>query len=607
MVRLRPERRLGLVAVQIAVALTLIIGFAALTIDVGAMYNAKADLQRTADAAALAAASKLADNSNPSVSAMDLARAEAAKFTRQNFVYGQEVDELQLGSADVEFGRAVFNSATGGYDFVPTTSAPDAVRVRVRMEEGSANRALSLYFARVFGHNTKDLAAEAVAMMVPRDIAIVADLSGSHTDDSELGYYDQMAGGSEINLHDVWSAFPGGIDDINSTWLGDEWPDENGAPNPNMNGPAWGVMKRLGFGTTKVDATYDPTSDSGLLRLAQYQDWSDPVIEEYLADQGYTNAEIDAIMSQAYDGNGAWDERVAVALGLARWNSGLPGGLWQQLGLSSAQAGNGNSWVGSDELTWTETFGDRSISESRTIWQDYINNYMNKTWTQMYRANSAFRYRFGVKTFLNYLMERRPRHSETPEFAGTPTQPMQAVKDAVGHLVDTINGLNSDDHLSLEVYDTQAYHEVDLTSDYEQVSNRLNEMQAAHYDMWTNIGGGILRAREELNSSRARPTAKKVMFLLTDGNANVTESGTTGDEAGGRAYAQAQAAMAVAEGIRIFTVSVGFASDIALMEELAAMGSGSHFHAEGSIETYSAQLEQIFRTLGGARPVELIR
>ena len=53
------SRRRGAIVVQIALMLTAIAGFAALTIDVGAMYNAKADLQRTADAAALAGAAAL--------------------------------------------------------------------------------------------------------------------------------------------------------------------------------------------------------------------------------------------------------------------------------------------------------------------------------------------------------------------------------------------------------------------------------------------------------------------------------------------------------------------------------------------------------------------
>jgi len=439
----------------------------------------------------------------------------------------------------------------------------------------------------------------------------VADLSGSHTDDSELGYYNKMADGSAINLYNVWDDLPTGIDsaDPGGTDSADPGFTELGfgSSAPLLPGPAWGVMKELGFGTQVVDAAYDPTADAGLVRLPQYQSWNDATIENYLANQGYIPEEINAIMSNAYDGDGAWDERVAVALGLARWDSGIPGGLWQQLGLSPSQAGNGNDWLGSGELTWQETFGERSINESKVIWQDYIDNYMNKTWSQMYRANSAFRYRFGIKTFVNYLLERRPRHSETPELANVRTQPMQAVKDAVSHLVTTVTDLNGDDQLSLEVYDTGAYHEVDLTKNYYEISNRLNDMQAAHYDVWTNMGGGILRAREELSSARARPTARKVIFLLTDGNANVTATGETGNNSGGAAYAEDQAAAAVSEGIRIFCVSVGFSADQEIMQEIADMGSGAHFHAEGTIDAYSAQLEQIFQSLGGARPVELIR
>ena len=51
----RNSRRRGVVAVLVAVILVTLLGFAALTVDVGAMYNARAELQRSADAAALAA------------------------------------------------------------------------------------------------------------------------------------------------------------------------------------------------------------------------------------------------------------------------------------------------------------------------------------------------------------------------------------------------------------------------------------------------------------------------------------------------------------------------------------------------------------------------
>ena len=43
------------------------------------------------------------------------------------------------------------------------------------------------------------------------------------------------------------------------------------------------------------------------------------------------------------------------------------------------------------------------------------------------------------------------------------------------------------------------------------------------------------------------------------------------------------------------------------MQEIADIGHGEHFHAEGSMEQYSQRLASIFQRLGGKRPVELIR
>jgi Mg-chelatase subunit ChlD len=232
---------------------------------------------------------------------------------------------------------------------------------------------------------------------------------------------------------------------------------------------------------------------------------------------------------------------------------------------------------------------------------------MKNTSSEMYNANSNFRYRFGVKTFVNYMLEKRPTHAQTPEWAETRAQPMQAVKEAVNYLTDYIEALDTDDKLSLEVYGTSGRHEVDLTRDYFEVSDRLNNMQAGHYDTWTNTGAGLQRAIDELSSSRARSTSKKMIILLTDGNANVDQYGNTGDEAAGNAYALNRAQAAADQGIYLFAVSVGSESNQSLMQQIADIGHGEHFHAEGSIEEYSQQLADIFIRLGGTRPVELIR
>ncbi|MEZ6082545.1 MAG: VWA domain-containing protein [Phycisphaerae bacterium] len=606
------HRRRGAVAVQVAVSMTAIMGFAALTIDVGVIYNAKTDLQRTADAAALAASSKLAsfDEGDP----MALAREEAHRIVQANKVLQESVS---VSDADIQFGRAVYNEQNGSYDFQPTTEFPDAVRVVMKKTTGSANGALQLYFARIFGKQSTDVEAEAIAMMVPRDIAIVADLSSSHNDDSELGNFKK----TDINLFDVWEALPisrgtwGIGDGVHPYAIGDPGnpppppgyfpggPGNSGTDPGVLNtgevaGPTFGLMYYWGNSITQ---TYEPANDPALRKYQKNKNWYDNDLEDWYADAGYSNAEIDALMSNDYDGNGAWEERVAVALGLARWDSGMNNGLWEDIPYNQRKNGNGNGMVSSSELTWLVDYPFEQGS-----WTDYI-SFVGKTSSGAYKADSDFRYRFGLKTITNYLLETRESHAETSDLANVPAQPMQAVKDAVTHMADLIETLDTDDRLSLEIYGQSARHEIDLTDDYESVKNRLNEMQAGHYDAWTNMGGGITRGIEELTSVRARHTSRKVMILLTDGKANVSAWGGTGDYTNGPIYARQMAEEAAAQGIRIFAVSVGSDSDTALMSQIAEIGRGEHFHAEGTIDAYSDQLEAIFKKLGGTRPVELIK
>ena len=589
------KQRRAVVAVQVAIMLTVLLGFAALTIDVGALYNAKAELQMSADAAALAAAGMLGEHDveNPTL-AMTLAQDVAYDMALEKQVLGHTVPIDK--NVDVVFGRANYDSINNVYTFNQTTNLPDAVQVTVRMTNDSPSGPFPLFFARVLGFDYSQLNASATAMMVPRDIAVVADLSGSHNDDSEFYHYKRTT----INMHELWDGFPGGIDDSPGEWAGLGY----AADDPQAAGPAWGYMKYLGYGTDPIQQNnYYPQNDPGLIQLHKNYDWSDSNLKTYLKNidgLGYTNTEWNKIRDKD---RGDWDDRVAVALGLARWNSGKSGGWWQKAG--RPKIGDGDNKVENWELEWVETFGARSLNESKTVFTAYI-NYMDDTNSQLYYANSNFYCRFGVKTFVNFLLEDRPDHGQTPELANAPHQPMQAVKDSVDHMMTVIEGLENDDQVSLEIYGTDARHEVDLTHDYASVAARLNDMQAAHYNSYTCIGGGILRAREELASERARMASRKIIVLLTDGNANINQWGNY-SISGGKQYAKDQASAAAEEGIRIFCVSVSTDADTDLMQWIADIGNGSHFHAEGTIEEYSDQLDAIFNTLGGERPVELIR
>jgi hypothetical protein len=355
-------------------------------------------------------------------------------------------------------------------------------------------------------------------------------------------------------------------------------------------------MQQMGWGEMNIDSSYSPSSDSGLVYLPKNVNWSDAQLSSWLASQNYSSWEVGVIMAKTSSSDSGWSNRVAIAMGLATWRSGKAGGKWQVEGLSP---GNGNTTISSSEMDWAD------YPYAGGSWTDYF-NYVSSTSTEMEDANSAFRYRFGMKTFVNYLLEDQVGHEDTPELAGAPVQPMQAVKDAVSLLSGVIDELDGDDRLSLEAYDTWGHHEVDLTDQYDMVSERLNEMQAGHYGIYTNMGAGIEQAVAELTGPNARDNAVKVMFLLTDGYANVDADGDTGDEEGGEAYAWAAAQEAAAAGIRIYCITVGAETNREFMQEIAALGGGEEFHAEGSIEEYTAELQEIFARLGGARPVVLI-
>ncbi len=607
----RQAGRRGVVAVQVLVMMTALLGMAALTVDVSFMWNMRADLQRTADSAALAAAAMLAEVDTPA----DRARDAAVEYVGRNQVMHQtvpfQVGEVELGRAELVDGRYVFQG-------VADDGFPDAVRLRVESTRG-------LYFARVLGYDEKTLAAEATALLVPRDIAIVADLSASHNDDSELGSYLN----TNINIWDVWDGLPGGSDDVNSTWPPEDLAglplDANGF-HPLTAGPAYGIFRKLRFGDLTLDSNgYSPQADEGFVYLPRYgngeSDWNSPFVQNYLSGMEFENnakysaTELAEIQDTGHHSSSSrYRRQVAVAMGLARWDSGKDGGAWETI--PGASQGNGDDRIDSSELTWLEPYFD----EPGSRWLSYI-SWATSSYSRMARTDSEFRNAFGPKTFVNYLLEQRWSNSQTPELAAVPAQPMQAVKDAVEIMVDVVSAFENNDQISLDVYGYSVFHQVGLTSspNLDAVSTGLNgltNMQAGHYDGWTNMGGGLEYGIETLTNAPARSASHKMIVLLTDGQANITPNGeyphgSWADQQDillrAREYVLDQARIASDLGIRIFAVSVGSYADADLMQQVADITNGEHLQAtSNNIATYQAQLEEIFVRLGGKRPVELI-
>jgi len=156
------------VTVVAVLALVLILGVAALAVDLGMLRAARTQLSIAADAAALAGVKELAFGSR------QRAFERSAEYAARNEALGEPVI-LNIGTGsegDVVLGTFNFADRT----FQPEDFLPNAVRVTARR---SGERAVPTFFAAAFGHRLVDVTAQAIAVGYPRTVAVVIDRSGS--------------------------------------------------------------------------------------------------------------------------------------------------------------------------------------------------------------------------------------------------------------------------------------------------------------------------------------------------------------------------------------------------------------------------------------------
>lgn len=190
--RMRRSRvKRGVIAVQVAVFMVMLLAVAALTIDVGAMFNTRADLQRAADAAALAGASAYNTDAMMTIrmgtgGAATLADVVWRTHSRVN-VFANLNPSLgttatQVDPADILTGWINVHSAS---EALHPTAAPNeynAVQVTVRRSTGEAstsNGPLHFFFAPVFGTLTGDVSASAVAIFDDRFAGVTVSEDGA--------------------------------------------------------------------------------------------------------------------------------------------------------------------------------------------------------------------------------------------------------------------------------------------------------------------------------------------------------------------------------------------------------------------------------------------
>jgi hypothetical protein len=165
----RLTRQRGAVAMIIALAAVVLIGFLGVVVDLGRLHVMKTELQNAADACALAAAFELDGNASA------LTRAENAGIavgTRNAVVF--QGTPVPVTAADIRFSTTL--SAAGGSNSNYLTQAagapPDSRYVMCTLQRAGVPMTLS----SILGSGAKTVAAQAVATLAPAQSACAIPL-----------------------------------------------------------------------------------------------------------------------------------------------------------------------------------------------------------------------------------------------------------------------------------------------------------------------------------------------------------------------------------------------------------------------------------------------
>ena len=132
-------------------------GLMALSVDYGFLLYTRADLQRAADQAVLAAVRDLLPRDNGT---QDIAKT---KQTVHQYVASNMGEGFEVLDSDIEIGRYDPDKIYSSVEIL-SSGTFDTVRVTVR-NDSFANQSISLYFARLFGKNDANVSAVSTAIL----------------------------------------------------------------------------------------------------------------------------------------------------------------------------------------------------------------------------------------------------------------------------------------------------------------------------------------------------------------------------------------------------------------------------------------------------------
>jgi Flp pilus assembly protein TadG len=155
--KLRSDRR-GAILVLAAVMVAVLLGIVAFAVDYGHLLKVRTDLQRAADASALAAVQDLIRKADGTQD-VNKARETARTYARNNLNNAS----FQVPDSDIQIGRYDTDSIYSNVTLL-NDGTFDAVRVTVR-RDGAANPEVPLFFARILGMTEAPVTASATAVL----------------------------------------------------------------------------------------------------------------------------------------------------------------------------------------------------------------------------------------------------------------------------------------------------------------------------------------------------------------------------------------------------------------------------------------------------------
>ncbi len=547
----RHPRRKGAIVVLACIFMVAMLGMVAFSVDVGHVAKTKAELQRTCDAAALAAAKSLVDGNSA-------AQAAAENYLSLNKVAGRT---LVPANMTVEYGSWNANSKA----FTVSSNTPSAIRVTL------LDNNEPLFFGRVLNKNSVDLQAQAVAMHQPRDIMLVLDFSAS------MCYDSQFRNAGTLGQQYVESCLQQMYSDLGSPVYGSLQFTPQYATIKGMT-PTNGNMAQITTTIQKSGVQVTSTKNITQVKL-QFTDGSTQTISGSGTSGTFkgTGGNANKTVSIAWVKSGTND-------------SGNPSGSGERFG--------------TDATTLMKAFNLTNVTYPYA--GDSWANYFSYVQSDSYVSSSGYTNMYGYMTWLNYLQANRYSITDTPNLWKTHEQPVGALKDSVANFMSYISQANQDDRIGLSIYtysDQTAYLESGLTPNYSSLATIVAQRQAGHYTGGTNIYNGMKTARTELEKN-GRVNAFKMIVLMTDGVANLPGSTTNAKN-----LVIQEATAAATDNYPVVTISMGALADTALMSQVASITNGVYFNIPGgqTAAQYATQLNAVWKQVADNRPLKIVQ